>query len=195
MKTRFLAIVCLATFLAPFAHAQGEITNVVIYQKIAKMDALCNILPLILKKSQIDQLLPSIEKALDNVRHAKINEDNFYKDLEPIVDEANKVGIEKQQMPSDEVRKKFADAMLAFSIERQTVIAQNLDLVQPVFEKVLNAGQLKAAANTVNIQFYDPTAKPEQMSQQDKERMFIRYILLDPVVYDVLIELDKTSTD
>jgi hypothetical protein len=193
MKTRLLTFLGLILVFVPAAFAQQVDETTIVYQKIAKMDALYNILPLFLTKAQIDQLLPVLEKARANVRDAKKHEDEFFKNLEPDVDEANRLGFEKQQIPSDKMRQKFINAMISFAAERETVSSNNTDLALATFDKVCNVGQIKAAANTVNIKFYVPTAKVEDLSLADKERYFVRFVLLDPVVYEVLLELDKTA--
>lgn len=198
MKSRSILALSLVLLAAPVfslpAAAQGRASDRVL-DKIGKTDILFNILPVLLTKKQILDLLPVLERARENVRKQMDKEDAFLKDVESIADAAYQKAIEKNLLPSEEERSKLGKALLAYRLGREKVAADNVDLVQPAFDRIVNAGQRKTAANSLNVRAFLPEAKPEQMSDSEKERLFIRFILLDSATYDMLTDMAKARKD
>lgn len=199
MKSRSLLSLSLFLLASPIlttgAFAQKTTITERVLDKIGKADVLYNILPLLLTKKQILDLLPTLEKARDNVRKTMAKEDQMFESIEAIADAAYQRAIEKNVLPSEEDRAKMSKALFAFRTQRNLAANENVDLVQPVFDRITNAGQRKVAVNTLNIKVFLPDAKPEEMSDEAKERLFIRYILLDSAAYEMLTDMAKARKE
>ena len=160
-----------------------------IITKIRRMDLANQILPLVLTKSQLDKLLPAVEKARSEGRKAQEIEYEMLTKLEPSVDAAIKDAYEKQMLPKQETMVAAASTFKTMRLRRDAIITDNVDAVMAVLEKELNAGQKKAAANAVQPSLFDPTLDPSKMSDSAKMRFFVQAILLDFEAYDVLNQM------
>ena len=198
MKSRHFLAASLCIVLAPTFSgrclAQQRVADRVI-DKMGKTEILYNILPILMTKKQILDLLPVLEKARDNVKKTMAKEDELLGSLESGIDAAYQRAIEKNLLPSEAERVKIGKAVLAYRMNRDIIASQNVDLVQPVLDKILNVGQRKAAANSLNVKEIVPGSKPEELSDSEKERIFIRYVLLDPAAYDMLTDMAKARKE
>jgi hypothetical protein len=190
------SLLCLAllalNLVSAFAQSASDVERAeTILIKTRKLELLNQLLPVLMTKEQIKALLPAIEKARANVRTIHKMEADDLKKLEAKLDESIKNGLEKGAVPPREQIQDIAKLMRAFQIRRQVAANENLETVLPVFMKELNAGQQKAAANSLDPRFFDPNAKPEEMKVEDKVRVFVREIVLDPLSYDLLVKLSR----
>ena len=94
-------------------------------------------------------------------------------------------------MPSKETLDKIAEFYGSAQVIRQAYIADNVDQVYTVMAATLNKGQLKAAANSLTLAFYEPNVKPEDATEEFRIRVFVREVMLDPVTYDLLLLMSK----
>jgi hypothetical protein len=188
MKSRLLSILCLALLCAPCAHAQDATTKDV-YTKIAKIDMLFDVLPLLLTKDQLNQLLPVIEKCRSRIKKSLVEEDKIFLEVESLASDTYDKSVATGNMPSDAARSKLAQTIKMADINRTQTVAENVSEAFAAFDKILNPAQKKIAANSIDIGYYDPTAKVKDMSQELKEQAYVRYILLNPVSYDVMLDL------
>jgi len=46
-------------------------------------------------------------------------------------------------------------------------------------------------ANSLTLKFFEPDITPEQATDDQKERVFCREVLLDPLTYDLLVAMSK----
>jgi hypothetical protein len=186
-----IVVTCLAISGA-FGQSQlsdkGQKSDLVL-DKIAKMDVLNFVLPLAMSKEQLRQLLPVLEKIRQRVRKVQELEADELRKLEPDIDKAIKDASDKGLMPSGELRKNIASLFKKFALNRQINIDLNTDDLQKTLEGIWNAGQKKTAANALNMKDYDPNAKVEEMKDEDKIRVFVREIMLNPMAYDILVKL------
>jgi hypothetical protein len=204
-KTLAILFACLSLFSAPSAahgstasiqdaETRGAKSNEILTQ-MRQLDLLNQILPLLMNKDQIGKLLTAIEKARANVRNIEQLEDQDLAKQAQKVSEATKAGFDQQKLPERELLVELNKLVRAFSIRRQVAIGENVTTVKEAFDAVLNPGQRKAAANSLNPGLFDPSLKVEQMSEEQKIRFFIQEILLDPLAYDVLKRLQKSAPD
>lgn len=198
MKSRSLfpiAFLLLALPSLPTSAVAQQRASDRVLDKIGRTDVLYNILPLLLTKQQILDLLPSIERARESVKKTMEAEDQALAGVEAIADAAYKKAIEKNLLPSEQDRITLGKALFAYRTLREKTASDNVDAVQPIFDKIVNSGQRKVAINSLNVRAFVPDVKPEQMSDSEKERLFIRYILLDPATYEMLSDMAKARKE
>lgn len=160
-----------------------------VFQKATKLDLLNQILPLLFTKEQYRDILPSIERARQRVRETqKLEADELVK-LDKQLDAALKDAMEKGVVPPRELLTEVSKTLQKLSIARGIISGQNTQEVFDAFVKTANAGQKKAAANALSPKLFDPSAKPEEMSDDEKLRVFVREILLHPMAYDIMRKL------
>lgn len=162
-----------------------------IMRKVRQVDLLNQLLPLVLTKQQLDKILPAVEKARNEVRKAEQVEFDMLTRLEPKLDKAIEEGVKQQKLPSEEVMKEAGATLRTFNLRRMAVVADNVDAVMAVFEKELNAGQKKAAANALKPGLFDPTLDASQWTDQQKMRFFVQMILLDREAYGLMVQMSQ----
>jgi hypothetical protein len=195
IKRIALSAVCLLAAACCFGQATPPsaitLKSDEILGKIQKVDLYHFLLPLAMKKEQYAKLLPVIEKIRVSVRKVQEEEADSLRKLEAEVDEALKDAKEKGLTPKKELRDKLGATFRSFSKRREVSAALNVDLVYDVLKETWNAGQMKLAATSLNPKDYDPNAKVEEMKDEEKVRIFIREIVLNPAAYDVLVQLSQ----
>lgn len=161
-----------------------------ILQNMRKVELMNQILPLTLERDQILQILPTIERIRDKVRKLYIQENTdlqaFDKQSQAAVDAAM-----KGKMPDQEYVRKIVAFYRVNDIRRQIAASENVDLLYPVLEKVCNAGQMKVMANSLTLAFFEPDVKPAEATDKFRQKVFIREVLLDPMTYDLLLQMTK----
>ena len=56
----------------------------------------------------------------------------------------------------------------------------------------LNKGQMKVMANSLTVKFFEPDITSDEAKDPTvKERVFVREILLDPLTYDLFVQMTK----
>lgn len=192
MKLRFafLLFVGLLSSLS-FAQADPWSKSEEVLAKVDQLNLLNQINPLVLTKEQVRKLLPPIEKARQKVRDIKKAEAEEMKKLEVKVDAALAAGIDKGSVPSPDLMKEINATFQAMRVRRDLIAQENAENVYAVFRTTLNAGQLKAAANSLNPKLFNPNFKPEEMKDEDRHLLFVREIMLHPGTYDLLVKLSK----
>ncbi|MBS1709312.1 MAG: hypothetical protein JSS65_11420 [Armatimonadetes bacterium] len=192
-RTLVLVTLLLALMSPALAYGQAK-TNAVadrISIKIRKLDLLNQILPVLLTKSQIRQLLPSIEVARQAERDQMDKELEVMKTYENKLDAAIAQAIDHKRVTKLEVLKDLRAMVRGISISRLTMIGAHTEKVRAKFVSVVNAGQVKAAANALDPRLVDPNAKVDKMTTDEKLKYWIKTILLDPLAYDLLVQLSK----
>ena len=192
MKKPLLALLLLAS-LVPAAHPQGSRSDLVM-KNVKKLDVLIQIVPLALTKEQIAPLLLAIEKSHQKEKTMLAQED---KDLLTIEAKTQKVvddAIKDGKYPPHETQGEIATFMRAMGMRRTMYAAEVVDIVYDACTKTLNAGQIKIMEKSLKPELLDPSLKPDTMDGAAKVKFFIRKVMLDPVAYDVLIEMSKQPT-
>jgi hypothetical protein len=162
-----------------------------IMHTVHKLDLLNQLLPLVMDKEQIGKLLPAIEQARQMVKNTQKSELAEMQRMKAKLDAALKEALDKRQVPGRELMGEVANMYKVFEIKREAIARENTAKVLEAMKKVLNEGQIKAAAGALEPKLLDPSLDPKTMTQDDKLRVFVRAILLDPDAYELLIELRK----
>lgn len=160
-----------------------------IFDKATRLDLLNQILPILLTKEQYREILPAIERSRQRVRETERLEAGELKKLEPKLDEALKDANEKGTVPPKELLTEVSNMLRKFGIARRLISDQNTQEVLDAFNRTANSGQKKAAANAISPKLFDPSAKPEEMKDEEKIRVFVREILLHPMAYEIMRKL------
>lgn len=157
--------------------------------KMRQIDLLNHVLPLVMTKEQIRKLLPVIEKARRDVRTQEDLEAKILAQYSAKVDKAVQDGIEKGDVPDKELLRELNAVIRTFTMQRAAIASDNTDMVLEVVKTTLNAGQMKAAGNSLDFKLYNPSIKTEEIKDEDRLKLYIREILLDPLAYDLLVKL------
>jgi len=189
----FLVAALLGSALAQTPEERAKRSEEIV-AKTRKIDLLNQMLPLLLSKSQINDLLPAIEKARQNMDKTWRFEYDELKKLEPDLDATIAAGQEKGDLPKRDFVVKVTKTFRALSILRDAAVSENIAIVKIGVDKVFNAGQKKAATNLIDATFFDPSLKPEDLTDAKKMEMYIKVVLLDPLAYPVLIEMQKHAS-
>lgn len=184
-----MVIVAAAAVAQPLSPEQQAKRSDEILKKMRQMELANQILPLVMTKDQLRQVLPPIEKARRNVRDLQTEEFETMRKFEERLDTAIKNATDKGQLPGQTLLVEMNRLLLAFSLKRQAVASENVTLVLDVLNKTLNAGQLKAAANSLDMRLFDPSVKAEELTETAKVRFYVGQVLLDPLSYDLLVKM------
>lgn len=162
-----------------------------IMAKMRQIDICNQIIPLVLKKDQVNKLLPVVEKARSKVTEAQKKEAEELNKVEGKIDAAIEKAVKDGVPPSKDIMNELSQMTLKWSLNRSQIIQDNTDMVYKAFFEVTDAGQRKAAANSLAPQLLDPSIKVDKMTEEDKIRFFIQEILLDPQCYPILLRIAK----
>lgn len=184
-----MVIVAAVAVAQPLSPEQQAKRSDEILKKMRQMELANQILPLVMTKDQLRQVLPPIEKARRNVRDLQTEEFETMRKFEERLDTAIKNATDKGQLPGQTLLVEMNRLLLAFSLKRQAVASENVTLVLDVLNKTLNAGQLKAAANSLDMRLFDPSVKAEELTETAKVRFYVGQVLLDPLSYDLLVKM------
>lgn len=193
-------IICLGIIVGLFAHGHAMQTpeqskkSAEILAKMRQIDLLTQLIPLALTKDQINTLLPVIERARAKLTQLNKDEATALEKLDSKITEAIKKSVETSVAPPKALLDELAEATMKMSLNRDAAGDEFTDLILKTFTDTCNAGQRKAAANSLAPQLFDPSLKPDKMTEQEKLRFFVRNILLDPQAYDVLVQLAKHAS-
>ncbi len=193
MKSRILLSALLATLflVAPAQTGSGSEARQrkadSILKKARRIDLLSQIMPLLLTKAQMKELLPPIEAARREVTRIEQQEYNELLKIEGKLDSAYAEALKNERSPN---RAALADAYATFKyiqIRRNAAAQENVTRMMEVLTKVLNEGQKKAMAGSLK-----PTLSgvdPSKMTETQRMRYFAGDILLDPETYPIISQL------
>ena len=195
---RLLLLIPLILCLSLGALAQGPTPADVkkttdVLEKMRQIDLLNQMLPLLLQKDQMKKLLDVIDKARRDVRTQEAEEAKLIAGYADRVNQAVTNGIEKGDVPDKALLKELNALIQLMTMKRRAIADDNTDMVLAVVKTTLNAGQIKAAANSLSTAYTNPGVKPEEVKEEDKLRFFVRDILLDPLAYDILDRMYRSK--
>lgn len=187
---RILSLFCLILVLSVGAVAQTKNSqSEVTLQKMRQLDLLNHLIPLVMTKDQIKKILPTVEKARRDVRIQEEEEAKMLQQKSAQIDKAVKDGVDKGDVPDKTLLKELNAMIRFFTMKRDAVANDNTQMVLEVLKTTLNAGQLKAAGNSLNPRVFDPTVKVEELKDDDRLKLFVREVILDPLAYDLLVKM------
>ncbi len=156
---------------------------------IWQVNLLSEIMPIAMKKDQYNAILLALEKARQKERETLKVEDDTLAKLDVEVQKAYDDAIDHGVYPPRDLIEKIVKTNRALSIQRQLMRGTIEDDVYAVVDKTLDIGQKKVMANSLNPKDIDPSAKPDQMTDEQKEKFFIRVVFLDDLAYDLMVKL------
>lgn len=194
MKAFFAFVLALVLWMsaAPAAYAQTPVPpeeNTLL--KIKQLELLGQILPLLMTRDQLGKVLSAIERARARSRDMERSEAAQLRAMNAELDEALKAAYDEGHVPKADLLNRVQQMLWTFTVRRAALGAENEDAVLAVLRAELNAGQIKAAANALRPQAFAPGVRPEDLTDDDKLRIFVRVILLDADAYDVLVRLNR----
>lgn len=198
-RIRIVLAVLATSALATAAFAQGGTStqkanrSEEILKRVRQLDLLNHLLPLTLTKAQINDLLIPIEKSRQKVKQIEGLEADDLAKYESRVNAAVTGGADDGKVPSPDLLKEINRLFLAFSVRRQIAAGENADLVLAVMRRSFNKGQITVAANSIDPKAYDPTVDPKTLAEDDKLKLFIKDVLLDPQAYEILTRMAKRA--
>lgn len=160
-----------------------------VLMKARSLDHLTHLLPLAMTKEQLNKLLLVVDKARQKEDAITLNEHQELVKIEPLIDGEVKRGTKDGAVPSKEVLSQCAKLFSAFTIRRTMAAEENTTDIFNAMKSILNEGQLKVAANTLDPRAFDPNAKPDSMSQDEKIKLFIKAVILDWSSYDIMVKM------
>lgn len=188
-------VLSVASAQAQLTTSQGTRSDD-IQLKLHKVELLVEIMPLALSKDQFNKLFPTIEKVRMEQKKVLAAEDAELLKLEPGIDAALKGAYEKGEFPKLELMGSISKTMKALGIHRQVVMGTLADDFYEQVKGIFNKGQMTIMAKSAHDKSKDDSktddkAKAEQEVTDTKN--FIKAIFLDPVAYDLLLQLSKTA--
>lgn len=186
----FLVIGLVAPASAADAKQQAKRSDEVL-GKFKELDLLNQILPLLMTKEQMRKILPDIEKARDVVRKTQEEEYKTLIKLEETLDKLLKAGYENGRVATDEELKPIYTSLAKMRKARQVLADVNAGTVLAKLKETLDKGQLAAARNALSPSALDPSVDVAKLDDDGKLLFYVRWILLDPLTYDILLKLSK----
>jgi hypothetical protein len=202
LKSIFLAlglVVCTTTFSQSTQKPDAPSPKVMkaneTLMKINRLDICKFVLPLLLNKSQLNELLITLEKC------RKAEKDMLEKDADEIAKIDGKVSkaldeaVKDGNYPSKELQKEVIAVTQAIANRRLIVTGNMVTLMNETVRKHLNGGQIKAMSNLVDPKSLDASLKPESWTDEEKVNFYIRRVMLDLTTYELLKILYKQAKD
>jgi hypothetical protein len=195
LRKLFCLALIVATALPALAQSEEKAKRSQSVQaKFHQADLLIQILPLVLTKDQINKLLPAIEQVRAKQKKALEFEDDEIIKLEAKINPVIDAAFEKGTYPPRDIQLEIFKITKALAVRRSLIRAELVDSVYAVVDRVFNAGQKKAAANSLDWKALDPTAVEDPKSDEQKIKFFVRWVLIDPGTYDILLKLVKIAS-
>ena len=185
----FLIVLAGASFV--FARAEDDNANNLdrFDYKVRQIQLYNLLLPALLTKDELHKILPAIEKARQKVKDVHKTEVDLLKPLLGKVNDALKAAAERGAVPPKELVDQIAVMRGKIAVGRYLFAQLNTQDVFDVVKKTVNAGQFKVIANSLNPKDFDPKAKPDEMTQDEKVEMFVKEVLLNTEAYDLLVKM------
>jgi hypothetical protein len=174
------------------AAAQDEYAKQsdIVMTKVVSVDLLNFLLPLAMTKDQYSKALPVLEKIRRATKRTEEKEAQTLRQFEPKLDAALKDAFDKGLVPSRDLRAQIAIMLKTFNDIRESQVKENEDTMYDALKTIWTATQMKIAAQSLDPKDYVSAAKAEEMTDEEKARLFIREIFLNPAAYDVMLKLD-----
>ena len=195
MNRKLLLALSLLFALFAFAPAQDvdpqmakESTDIT--ANMHKVELLNQILPLALQPNQIQQILPVLERIRAKQKAQLVKEHQLLLEFQKTSAAAVDAGV-KGKLPSPNMVRDIDAFYESITISREAATGDYIDTLLPALQKILDKGQQKVMANSLTLKFFEPDITPQEATDDQKERVFCREVLLDPATYDLLVAMAK----
>ncbi|MFN8138356.1 MAG: hypothetical protein U0R49_01005 [Fimbriimonadales bacterium] len=159
-----------------------------VMDRLAQIDKANQILPLLLTKDQIKQLLPKIERCRENIRNQEKKEADRIKVLGPDADKVYNETL-KGIVPSQDFLSKTRSLFDQFAQERNGVKAANSIILIEAMDQIFDRGQKQRIIGVVDKVFNERSMKWESGTEGEKLSFFALNVLLDDDGYQFLVKL------
>ena len=195
LKTLFALTVALTPIFASAQVSQSIKDSEKTLFKIQQLSIIKFITPVLMKKSQINALLTTIEKCRAKELEIRELDAKKLKEIDADVDKAIESSINDGSYPKAEFQKKLIVLQEAILIRRKIATGEMVDMMLDTCRKTLDAGQMNVIKNLIDPKFVDGSIKVDQMTDDEKIKLYIRQIFLDGIAYDVLKQLAKKASE
>ena len=201
MKIRFLlsfAVAMLMLFGLASVGAAQEITQAgkdvdATLLKINKLNILKYVTPLLLKKTQLNALMTTIEKCQAKQKEIIALDAKEFKKYDADIDKALESALNDGGYPSRDLQAKIIAIQDALLIRRKLATNEMVDMLLDTCKKNLNDGQLAAMANLTDPNYVEGETKVAKLPGDEKTKLYIREVLLSPLTYDIFKQLAKRA--
>ncbi len=184
-KLLWLLPLMVTVLMAPGLARADDASNIM--AKMRQLDLMNQLLPVLLTNDQAKKLLTPIEKARQAVADIEKKELEEMKKVEPSVDSALKAAKEKGELPPKNVQQAVFVLLQSFQKRREAMVIEQTEGVLKVVEETFDAGQIKAASNSLSV----PESESGKLSDRDKLRRWVQAVLMDPLCYDLLVDISR----
>lgn len=193
MSPALKSLLLLTTAVATVAVAPPAPTDeaTTIQMKVRQLTLLEQINPVLMTKPQLRRLLPAVESARQAERDLVANELKAMRPLSARLDTEIKKAKEEKKLADPDIWKTINDLQRQFNLNRARMINEQTEKVLTEMRRALNEGQLKAAANAIDARALLPGVPADQITEEAKLRAWIRIVLLDPIAYDLMLDMSK----
>jgi len=161
--------------------------------KMRKVDLLLQLMPLGLRKDQFPPILTEMERIRKKQAEVLAREDDEIIKLEAKLDLALKKANEDGVYPARDLQLECFKLTRALGIVRQMARAELINDLYKVLDTTLDRGQKTVAAKSLDWKQIDPTLKLDEKSQEEQIKFFLKAVFMDPLAYDVLVDLSKRA--
>lgn len=168
-----------------------EDSNKVFYN-ISRLNTVKFVLPLLLKKKQINDLLTSMEKVRATEGKMREAEAIALLKIDPEITAAVNAALEKGTYPNRELQQKILKTQDNIINIRRAFVEGNVEEIYSTCKKTLDEGQLKSMG-AIDANSFSPGIKTDGWTDEDKQRFYVRTVLLDGLTYELLKKMYKTA--
>ena len=160
---------------------------------IDKLNVVKFVLPLLLKKKQIGDMMAAMEKCRSKELEVREADAKELLKLDADVKKAVTAAVEKGDYPDKAFQSKVIAVQEAILIRRRIALAENVQILEDAAKLTLDEGQLKVMVNILDPKSLDPTMKTDKMSDDEKRKFYLRSVFLDALTYELLKVMYKKA--
>ncbi len=198
MKFRILfafaiAILSSVGYSQEVTQAGKDVDQVIL--KINKLNIIKFVTPLLLKKSQLNALMTTMEKCQAKQKEiVELDAKEFRtQKLEADIDKSIESALNDGSYPKRELQNKIVAVQDALLLRRKIATGEMVTMLLETCQKNLNEGQLKVMSNLTDPNYVEGDSKAGKLPSEDKIKLYIREILLSPLAYDIFKQLAKRA--
>ena len=194
MKFRLSLAICLALaaslcFSQDNSQAGKDVDQVL--AKISKLNMIKYVTPLLLKKTQMDALMTTMERCRAKEAEILALDAKELKKLNADLDKSLESALNDGSYPKREFQAKIISVQEALLVRRKIATSEMVDMLLETCKKNLNEGQMAAMRNLTDPNYVEGQTKASKLGDEEKTKLYIREILLSAVTYDILKQLAK----
>lgn len=186
-----------AVAISAFAGAQTPSKNIQdanqVLLNIDKLNVVKFVLPLLMKKKQIGDMMAAMEKCRAKENEIREADAKELLKLDAEVKKAVSSAVEKGDYPDKALQSKIIAVQEAIIVRRKIALNENVQVLEDAAKLTMDEGQLKVMVNILDPRSVDPSAKPDKMSDDEKRRFYLKSVFLDGLTYELLKVMYKKA--